>query len=311
MLIATGSHTFIPPIPGVKEAENVVGFRNIEDIDIIRAAAKKAKHVVVMGAGLVGLDCISGLLELGQKPTLVEMAKWPLSRQLDEKAASVYMNAMEEMGIVQYYGVGISQAVLNEQKEIVSLVLGDGQIIPCDYLIVTAGVRSNVEFLDGSGIETGRFGLIYDETGKTNDPDIYGAGDVSGLRPIWPVAVKEGMIAASNMAGVPRKMTDFFASKSTMNFFGIPTMSLGQVEPEKEDQTEWEESRGTYKKIVHKDGKIKGAILQHDLAYGGILQQLIAHKIDISRVKKPVFEIDYSDFFHIKENFEYYCNEVE
>ena len=72
-------------------------------------------------------------------------------------------------------------------------------------------------------------GLVYDETGKTNDDSIYGAGDVSGLRPIWPVAVKEGIIAASNMVGVARKMTDFFASKSTMNFVGIPSLSLGTV----------------------------------------------------------------------------------
>ena len=56
------------------------------------------------------------------------------------------------------------------------------------------------------------------------------------------------------------------------------------------------ETKTSYKKIVHKNGKITGAILQGDLAYGGILQQLIARKIDITKVKKPVFDIDYSDF---------------
>ena len=165
-------------------------------------------------------------------------------------------------------------------------------------------------FQSSSGIETSRFGLVYDETGKTSDENIYGAGDVSGLSPIWPVAVKEGIIAASNMAGVPRKMTDFFASKSTMNFLGIPSMSLGMVNPEDDSYSvEIRETKTSYKKIVHKNGKIVGAILQGDLAYGGILQQLIARKIDITKVKKPVFDIDYSDFFHIDENFEYYYEE--
>ena len=312
LLIATGSHTFIPPVKHLKEAKNVIGFRNIEDIDTLKEVAKTAKHIVVMGAGLVGLDCACGFLELGVKVTLVEMAGWLLSKQLDERAAKTYQEAFSKQGIMQYYGVGISEVILDGENNITKAILSDGTQLPCDYIVVTAGVRSNVEFLEGSGIEIGRFGLIYDETGKTNDEDVYGAGDVSGLSPIWPVAVKEGMIAASNMAGVKREMTDFFASKSTMNFLGIPSMSLGNVNPEEEDViVEIKETENSYKKIIHKNGKITGAILQGDLAYSGILQQLIARKIDVTKVKKPIFDIDYSDFFHIKENFEFYYTENE
>lgn len=106
------------------------------------------------------------------------------------------------------------------------------------------------------------------------------------------------------MVGVSKEMTDFFASKSTMNFLGIPTMSLGLAQPEyTENYTIEIEDDGTnYKKIVHKDGKIYGAILQGDLSYSGILTQLIRENIDVSKVKKPLFKIDYSDFFNIKEN---------
>ena len=307
LLIATGSHTFIPPVKNLDKAKNVVGFRNLEDMEVLKKAAGTARHILVMGAGLVGLDCVSGFLELGVRATLVEMAGWLLSKQLDQRAAFTYQDAFSREGVAQYYGVGIQEAVLDGDSQICQVALTDGTTLPCDYLVVTAGVRANVEFLKGSGIETGRFGLIYDDTGKTSDPDVYGAGDVSGTSPIWPVAVKEGIIAASNMAGVPRKMTDFFASKSTMNFLGIPSMSLGEVNPADESRkTEIRETEGSYKKIIHQNGKITGAILQGDLAYSGILQQLIARKIDITKVKKPVFDIDYSDFFHMKENFEFY-----
>lgn len=310
LLIATGSHTFIPPVKNLKEAKNVIGFRNIEDIETLKEAAKTHKHFLIMGAGLVGIDCVSGLLELGAKVTLVEMAGWMLSKQLDKRAAKAYQDAFEAKGVEQYYGAGISEAVLNEEGEITSVILNTGKEIPCDYVVVTAGVRSNVEFLEGSGIETSKFGLVYDATGKTSDENIYGAGDVSGMSPIWPAAVKEGIIAASNMAGVPRKMTDFFASKSTMNFMGIPSMSLGNVNPEENVYSvEIRETKDSYKKIVHQNGKIVGAILQGDLAYGGILQQLIARKIDVTKVKKPIFDVDYSDFFHTKDNFEFYFEE--
>jgi len=310
LLIATGSHTFVPPVKNLKEAKNVVGFRNIEDMEVLKDAAKNAKNIIVMGAGLVGLDCASGFLELGVKVTLVEMAGWLLSKQLDKRAAESYQDAFAGRGVKQYYGVGIAEVVLDEDAQITEAVLTDGTRLPCDFVVVTAGVRSNVEFLEGTGIELSRFGLVYDETGKTSDENIYGAGDVSGTSPIWPVAVKEGIVAASNMAGVPRKMTDFFASKSTMNFLGIPSMSLGDVNLEGEDiEVEVRKTKDSYKKILHKNGKIVGAVLQGDLAYGGILQQLIARKIDVRKVKKPIFDIDYSDFFHMKENFEYYFEE--
>ena len=310
LLIATGSHTFVPPIKNLKEAKNVVGFRNIEDIETLMEVAKTRKNFLVMGAGLVGIDCVSGLLELGVNVSLVEMTDWMLSKQLDERAAKAYQDAFAKKGVAQYYGKSITEAILNEKGEITSILLSDGTQLPCDYVVVTAGVRANVEFLEGSGIETSKFGLVYDASGKTSDENIYGAGDVSGMSPIWPAAVKEGIIAASNMAGVPRKMEDFFASKSTMNFMGIPSMSLGTVNPTDDSYSvEICETKDSYKKIVHKNGKIMGAILQGDLAYGGILQQLIARKIDITKVKKPIFDVDYSDFFHMSDNFEFYFEE--
>ena len=309
LLIATGSHTFIPPVKGMREAGNVVGFRNLCDIDRIKAALPKASHVVVMGAGLVGLDTVSGLLDNKVKPVVVELADHLLCKQLDKKAASVYEAAMDEKGVKQYYGVGVQELFTGRDGNVKELLLSDGSKIPCDFL-VTAGVRANVEFLEGCRVETDRFGLLFNESGETNVPGIYGAGDVSGRAPIWPVAVKEGIIAGSNMAGVKRKMTDFFASKSTMNFFGIPTMSLGQAEPKDETElVETQEGREGYKKIIHKNGRILGAVIQGNLSYSGVLQQLIARRIDVSKVKKPIFEIDYSDFFHVSDNFEYYYQE--
>ena len=60
-----------------------------------------------------------------------------------------------------------------------------------------------------------------------------------------------------------------------------------------------------YKKIIHKDGKIYGALIQGDLDYAGVLTQLIKEKIDVSKVTKSLFDIDYADFFNIEKNFEF------
>ena len=292
LLIATGSHTFFPPIKNMQGSPNMIGFRNIDDIEVLKEVAKTKKNIVVLGSGLVGIDCATGFLELGVKVVLCDFAGWLLNKQLDPEAARAYIDAFNARGVEQHYGVGVNEVKINDKHEITAVVLSDGTVIPCDFFVVTAGVRSNVEFLQG----------------QTNDPDIYGAGDVSGLSPIWPVAVKEGMIAAANMCGVPEKMTDFFASKSTMRFLDISTMSLGNVNPDPEDRTikvETYRKGDVYKKIVHQEGRIVGALLQGDLAYGGVLQQMIARKIDVTKVKKPLFEIDYSDFFHEKANLEF------
>ena len=307
LLIATGSHTFLPPVKGLKEAKGVYGFRDMEETKAIMEAARTAKHIVIMGGGLTGLDAATGFLHLGRSVELVEMADRLLVKQLDHRAAATYERALAEAGVKLHLGCSLEEVRSMDGGNVEALVLSDGSEVPCDLLVVTAGVRANVEFLEGSGLLLDRFGLVIDPNGRTNLPDIYGAGDVTGRSPIWPAAVKQGMVAADNMAGFDTGMDDFFASKSTMNFLGIPTMSLGV--PEKPDDTYEEivEDTGSqYRKVIHKGGKIYGAILQGDLAYGGVLTQLIARKIDVSRVKKPLFSIDYSDFFHTSDKFEFY-----
>lgn len=316
LLIATGSHTLLPAVKGLLGTEGVYGFHNLDEVEAIKKGAVKAEHIVVMGGGLTGLDAAVGFLRLGKKVGLVEMEGHLLAKQLDARSSGTYEKAMEHEGIVLHLGVGIRE-VCQQEGTVTSLKLTDGSELACDMLVVTAGVRPNIDFLKGSDVECDRFGLVIDRYGQTSVPDIYGAGDVTGRSPIWPAAVKQGMVAAVNMAmghganGRRATMDDFFASKSTMNFLGIPTMSLGIPErPDDSYDVVMEDKDGIYRKVIHKNGKIYGAILQGDLSYGGVLTQLIAGKIDVSKVKKPLFEIDYSDFFHTKENFEFYYEEA-
>ena len=316
LLIATGSHTLLPAVKGLLGTEGVYGFHNLDEVEAIKKGAVNAEHIVVMGGGLTGLDAAVGFLRLGKKVGLVEMEGHLLAKQLDARSSGTYEKAMEHKGIVLHLGVGIRE-VCQQEGTVTSLKLTDGSELACDMLVVTAGVRPNIDFLKGSDVECDRFGLVIDRYGQTSVPDIYGAGDVTGRSPIWPAAVKQGMVAAVNMAmghganGRRATMDDFFASKSTMNFLGIPTMSLGIPErPDDSYDVVMEDKDGIYRKVIHKNGKIYGAILQGDLSYGGVLTQLIAGKIDVSKVKKPLFEIDYSDFFHTKENFEFYYEEA-
>ena len=306
ILLATGASAFIPPVENLREAKNVVGLRNLEDAIKIKEEAEKVKNVVVLGAGLVGIDAIAGLAFKDLNVTLVEMGDRVLPIQLDKYASSKYEKRFEDAGVKLKLGVRAEKVLIDENKNPKALLINTGEEIPCELIIVATGVRSNVAFLKDSSIETDRFGLIINEKGETNARDVYGAGDITGRNPIWPTAVKEGIIAANNMVGNEIFMEDFFGSKNTMNFLGLTTMSLVVVNVPDDSYTEEIDISGeNYKKIIHKDGKIYGAIIQGDLSYAGVLTQLIKEKIHVSKVKKPLFEIDYADFFNIKENLEY------
>ena len=306
VVLATGASSFLPPIENLRTANNVIGLRNLDDAIRIKEIAPKVKNIIILGAGLVGVDAMAGLLDYDAKVTMIEMGDRILPLQLDHYAANVYIERLKEEGVDFRFNVRAEKVIVDENNNPVAIKLNTGEEVPGELIIACTGVRSNVGFLEGSGIECDKFGLIFNPKGETNVKDVYGAGDISGRNPIWPTAVKEGLIAANNMCNKDSYMEDFFGSKNTMNFCGVATMSLGTVIKPDDTYEEAVEIKGKdYKKIIHKNGTIYGAIVQGDLSYVGVLTQLIKDKINIDRVKKPIFQIDYSDFFNEKENLEF------
>lgn len=294
LLIAAGSHSFLPPIEGLEGAENFCGFHDLGDCEKVLACAEKAEHIVILGAGLVGVDVATGLLDRGKELALVDMKEHMLAVQLDEEAARVYQDEFTRRGVKQYYKTGAAKVIQNEEHRITKVVLTDQTVLDCDLLVIAAGVRANVDFLKGSGIETDRFGLVIDKQGRTNDPLVYGAGDVTGRDLIWPVAVKEGIVAASNMAGKSCEMTDFFYGKSWMNFFEVPTLSYGLHELPDDTYTLEQQQPGSagYRKLIYKNGRLSGAILQGDLSYSGVLTLLIHGGIDPRMAENGLLNLD-------------------
>ncbi len=276
VLLAAGSSSFLPPIENLRTANNVIGLRNLDDAIKIKEEAKKVKNIAILGAGLVGVDALAGLLDYDVNITLIEMGDRILPLQLDNYAANVYQERLKEEGVNFKFGVKAEKVIVDDNNNPISIKLNTGEEVPCELIIACTGVRSNIGFLKDSGIECDKFGLIINTKGETNIKDVYGAGDITGRNPIWPTAVKEGIIAANNMIGKEIYMNDFFGSKNTMNFCGVATMSLGMVtKPDDSYKEETQIKLKDYKKIIHKDGIIYGAIVQGDLSYVGVLTQLI------------------------------------
>lgn len=304
LLLAGGADSFIPPVGELRKASNVYGLRNLSDAQAIVREAETAERVLVIGSGLVGLDAAYGLLERGKKLTVVEMADRILPVQLDAHAAGAYQTAFEKAGVRFVLGRKASEAVCETDGKIHKIILDNGEELPCDLIIVAAGVRPALACLEGSGIACGR-GVTVDSFMKTSVSDIFAAGDITGLSGIWPNAADQGRIAGKNMCGVTAEYTDTYAIKNTINFFGLVTLCVGRILAEEGDDVHIREDRKIYQRILLKNGKVQGVLLQGNIAGAGIWQYLIKNQIDIRNIKKDIFSINYADFYHVGERGKY------
>lgn len=309
LLIATGAVFGIPPINHFRTASNVYGFRDLSDAQKIDAAvkAKNAKHVFVVGSGLVGLDVATGLMERGVRVTIAEMATRVMPLQTDDTAAKAYQERFEAHGARFLLGIGASDSIVNEQNEITAVVLSNGETVECDFVVCAAGVRPNIEWLKDSGLAMER-GITVDEYMRTSAPDVYAAGDVTGLSGIWPNAMDMGRIAASNMCGASIAYTDRYCMKNTSNFYGLQMLTIGDINAQIEGADVYvKESRNSYKKAIVKDGVLKAILIQGDISHTGHWQYVIKSGINISELlrQKDVFDITYGDFFGLDDMGEY------
>lgn len=304
LLIATGAHSFIPPVGQFREANNVFGLRDLSDAQAIRPLADKAENILVVGSGLVGMDAAYAFLEQGKAVTVVEMAERILPLQLDEAAGDAYREKFESHGCRFLLGKKASETVMNADGAIEAVILDDGTRINCDLVIVAAGVRPAIECVQGSNIKAERF-IEVNSHMETSCPHVYAAGDVAGLSGIWPNAMKQGETAAYNMCGTEKEYTDLYAMKNTMNFYGITTLSLGRGVTEEGDEVIIHQDSKGYRRAILRDGKLDSILIQGDIDYSGIYQYVIKNKIDISSMKDKIFALSFSDFYGIDEKGKY------
>ncbi len=301
LLLANGADSFIPPVGELRKASNVYGLRNLSDAQAIVAEAEKAEHVLVIGSGLVGLDAAYGLLERGKEITIVEMADRILPVQLDAHGALGYQERFEKAGVRFVLGRKASQAVCEPDGKIHKVTLDNGEELSCDLVIVAAGVRPSVGYLDGSKIACDR-GITVDERMRTSIQDIYAAGDITGRSGIWPNAADQGRIAGRSMCGLKAEYTDTYAMKNTINFFGLETLCVGRIQAGEGDEVLIKEDRNQYKRAIVKGGKVEGILLQGNIANAGFWQYLIKNAIDIRGIRENIFDISYADFYHVGKN---------
>lgn len=304
LLIATGAKPVLPPVENLASAKQVFVLRSLEDAERIIDSVDKNKRVIILGGGLVGLEAAEALTTKGAKVTVIELAGHLLPLQLDSFAASRYEELFRAHGVGIVTGQRAKKIELDENNNVLGVELDDQGYLPCDLLIVTAGVKPEISFLSDTGIAVNK-GIIVDQQMRTSIPDIYAAGDVCenreiltgkvSLTPIWPAAVAQGEVAGLNMAGKDVELDGTFAYQNAMSFFGLPTISFGWPEPPDDSyQVETDVSPDCYQKVIYKDGRLVGAIFQGDLSGAGTFGALIKEEIDTSKYQGRLLSTNYT-----------------
>ncbi|MBI5187092.1 MAG: NAD(P)/FAD-dependent oxidoreductase [Nitrospinae bacterium] len=296
LLIAAGMTPFVPPgIKGLSGFDNVFTFTRKTSADSMLRKIKGVDSAVVLGGGLIGLQCAEGLAHAGIKVTVVELADNILPLALDDDAAGMVLEELRQEGVNVITGNTIVQ--INGRKgKIESVTLRSGEKIKCGMVVVAVGVRPNVDFLKDSGIKIDR-GILVDERMRTNIKDIYAAGDcaqgleiLSGKKmpiPIIPIATKQGSVAGYNMAG-KNEIYPGGLSLNALQFGGLQVVSYGFVRDEEKAEVlkDRDHQGNRYKKIILKDGRISGVILLRHIERAGLFRYLIENKTVVEGFKE-------------------------
>jgi len=292
LLIATGSHSFVPPIKG-SEKRGVFALRSIQDARDISAWAGDIQDIVLIGGGLLGLEAGRALKKLGKKVMVVEFFPRLLPRQLDVYGAKRLQEIMEKMGFS--FRLGAKTQEIMGDDHINGVLLETGETLPAKMVIISAGVRPNIELAEPLGLDHDK-GIKVDERLRTNQPYIYAAGDVAEFKGIpygiWPAAMEHGKIAGANMAGGDM-IYEGTTMANTLKVVGVDLASAGNIDAESEFESKVVTDEKIYKKVVLENNKIIGCIMLGDTKGFNKLTKAMSEKRNMSEIKDLILSVGF------------------
>jgi nitrite reductase (NADH) large subunit len=286
LLLATGSKSFILPVPGA-ELDGVVGFRDIADVEAMIRASSAFRHAVVIGGGLLGLEAANGLKMRGMDVSVVHISDWLLERQLDEPAARLLQQNLEAKGLKFLLKKQTAELVRGESGRVCAVRFKDGETIPADLVVMAVGIRPNTTLAESAGLRCER-GLVVNDTMQTFDPRIYAVGECANHRGIAYGLVaplfEQAKVCANHLAehGVAQYQGSMTSTK--LKVTGIDLFSAGHFMGGEgyEEIVFQDPGRGAYKKLLLKDNKLAGAVLYGDTLDGAWYFELMRDGNDVS-----------------------------
>jgi NAD(P)H-nitrite reductase large subunit len=268
LLIATGASPLRLDIPGI-DLPGVQTLWSLADTEALLASAGTSANprVVMIGAGFIGLIMLNAMHKRGWQLTVIERESHVLPRMLDADSAALVGSWLDSKGVAVHSGATVT-AITEAADGSKSVELADGTKLAADVVIVAAGIKTNTELVNGTGIETDG-GILVDDRMQTNLPNIYAGGDVAQgpslfggqeIHSIQPTAVDHGRIAGANMAGHDVQYPGSL-SMNVLDVCGLQNASFGNWnDPSAEAMTISSPEGYVYRKLMWSGDEITGAL---------------------------------------------------
>ncbi|MGB9991501.1 nitrite reductase large subunit NirB [Pseudoduganella rhizocola] len=288
LVLATGSFPFVPQLEG-KDRKDCFVYRTIEDLEAMLECGSRSRSGVVVGGGLLGLECAKALRDMNLDTHVVEFSPRLMAVQVDDGGGRVLRNKIENLGVTVHTGKN-TIAIVDGEGGTHRMQFADGTHLDTDMIVFSAGIRPRDQLARDSGLAIGpRGGIAIDNQCLTSDPDVYAIGEcalwngqIFGLvAPGYDMA----RVAAKHMLGQEAEFTG--ADMSTkLKLMGVDVASIGDPHAKAEGSRSYQfmdERKQIYKKIVVSDcGKyLLGGVMIGDASEYGTLLQMMLNRIEL------------------------------
>lgn len=289
LVLATGSEPFVPPIEGLrvpdehgnlKLQKRVFVYRTFDDVYTIEAELEQTSRAVIMGGGLLGLEAAKAVFDLGRRMhediqvEVVEAAPRLMPRQLDDGAATLLKEKIEQLGVNVHVGKKMNHVTYDEETDRVTVHFAEDhsglQMIEADMLIVSAGIRPRSELAKAAGIDCApNGGIKVDDELRTSDEQIYAIGECASHNGITYGLVAPGYqmvdVLVANLMGDPARFTGADQS-AKLKLLGVTVAALGEFDGDTKPLSSALRytTGGVYRKLVTRQGRLIGAVTVGD-----------------------------------------------
>ena len=290
LVLATGSYPFVPPIQGNTLSGTFV-YRTIEDLEAIATYSKTCKSGVVVGGGLLGLECANALQNLGLETHVVEFMPRLMPMQVDDLGGLILRQKIEALGVRVHTGKSTTEIVADEAGQVCQMQFADGTTLSTDMIVFSAGIRPQDELAKQCGLDVGgRGGIVIDDHCQTSDPDIFAIGECAlysnQIYGLVAPGYRMAEVAADHLCQ-PGSNAFTGADMSTkLKLLGIDVASFGDAfakTPNSKEIAISDAIQGVYKKLVvdESHSRLLGGILVGDASSYGTLVQLMQNQMQL------------------------------
>ena len=287
LVLATGSVPFVPAVQG-RDRDGCFVYRTIEDLEGMLAAGRDAQSGVVIGGGLLGLECAKALRDMKLTTHVVEFSKRLMAAQVDDGGGEVLRAKIEALGVQVHTSrnmVEITDGMTARHR----LVFDDGTWLETDMVVFSAGIRPRDELARQSVLAIGpRGGVAIDDHCRSSDRSVYAIGECASWKDKLFGLVAPGYemarVAAGHILGDGEASFSGTDMSTKLKLMGVEVASVGDAHgatPGSRKFVYANELQQIYKKLViSQDGQqLLGAVLVGNADEYGTLQQMVANGI--------------------------------